>query len=123
MQHSRPAGRCGFGTGATPLTVSGTVTINVVRASVVGTAGSPVITLSNVVGAFVAGQEVSTGFIGQHFAAPASRASVPDASVWALAAWLYWMGGCGGEAGAARCLRPWNPGSTSPAYYLTDVGS
>jgi len=38
--------------------------------------------------AFVAGQDVSTGFIGQYFAAPADRAPVPDASVWALAAWL-----------------------------------
>ncbi len=38
--------------------------------------------------AFVAGGEVSTAFIGQHFAAPASRAGEPDARTWALAAWL-----------------------------------
>jgi len=52
------AGRCGFGSGDSPLNVAGTVTINVIRASVAGTAGSPVLTLSNVVGTFVAGQEV-----------------------------------------------------------------
>lgn len=52
------AGRCGFGTGSTPLTVAGTATVNIIRASVVGSAGSPVLTLSNVTGTFVAGQEV-----------------------------------------------------------------
>jgi geranyl-CoA carboxylase alpha subunit len=33
-------------------------------------------------------QQVSTGFIDLYFAAPTSRAAVPDAVTWALAAWL-----------------------------------
>ncbi len=58
--------------------------------------------------AFVAGQEVSTDFIGQHFAAPASRAAVPDARVWALAAWLSVA-----AAPEAECTpEPWRHWST-----------
>jgi geranyl-CoA carboxylase alpha subunit len=58
--------------------------------------------------AFVAGQQVSTDFIGQHFAAPASRAAVPDASVWALAAWLSVA-----AAPEAECTpEPWRLWST-----------
>jgi len=38
--------------------------------------------------AFVDGSAVSTAFIGRHFPDAASRASVPDAATWALAAWL-----------------------------------
>ena len=37
---------------------------------------------------FVDGSAVSTAFIGRHFPDAASRASVPDAATWALAAWL-----------------------------------
>jgi geranyl-CoA carboxylase alpha subunit len=58
--------------------------------------------------AFVAGQGVSTGFIGQYFAAPASRAPVPDAGVWALAAWLSVA-----AAPEAECTpEPWRIWST-----------
>jgi geranyl-CoA carboxylase alpha subunit len=38
--------------------------------------------------AFVDGSTVSTAFIGRHFPDAGSRASVPDAATWALAAWL-----------------------------------
>jgi geranyl-CoA carboxylase alpha subunit len=38
--------------------------------------------------AFVAGEDVSTAFIGQHYAEPASRATAPDDRTWALAAWI-----------------------------------
>ena len=38
--------------------------------------------------AFVAGDDVSTAFVGRHFADPASRQAAPDARTWSLAAWL-----------------------------------
>jgi geranyl-CoA carboxylase alpha subunit len=38
--------------------------------------------------AFVSGEQVSTEFVGRHFANPADRQPAPDARTWALAAWL-----------------------------------
>jgi geranyl-CoA carboxylase alpha subunit len=38
--------------------------------------------------AFVDGNSVSTAFIAQHFDTPVSRCAAPDATAWALAAWL-----------------------------------
>jgi len=38
--------------------------------------------------AFIAGDKVSTGFIAAHFPDNRSRAAIPDATAWALAAWL-----------------------------------
>jgi geranyl-CoA carboxylase alpha subunit len=37
---------------------------------------------------FADGSAISTAFIAQHFGEPATRADVPDAAVWSLAAWL-----------------------------------
>jgi geranyl-CoA carboxylase alpha subunit len=58
--------------------------------------------------AFVAGRDVTTAFITQHFAVPASRGAVPDATAWALAAWLSVA-----AAPEAECTpEPWRYWST-----------
>jgi hypothetical protein len=67
-------GTCGFGDGSNgPLNATTTLTINTIRASASGTAGSTTLTLSNVVGAFAAGQTVivhqtqaASGAVGQY---------------------------------------------------------
>ena len=38
--------------------------------------------------AFVSGDDVSTAFVGCHFANPASRQPAPDSRTWSIAAWL-----------------------------------
>ena len=47
---------------------------------------------------FVQGSDVSTSFIGRHYAEPETRGAVPDDRLWALAAWLS-------VAGAPETLR------------------
>jgi len=62
---------------------------------------------------FVDGSNVSTAFIGRHFADPSSRASAPDAQTWALAAWLSIVAAPEARATAAA-WRHWSTGLALP---------
>jgi geranyl-CoA carboxylase alpha subunit len=58
--------------------------------------------------AFIDGDSVSTAFIAQHFDTPTSRCAAPDATAWALAAWLSVA-----AAPEAECTpEPWRLWST-----------
>jgi len=58
--------------------------------------------------AFVDGSSVSTAFVGRHFGEAAGRASTPDDTTWALAAWLSVTG----SAEARRTDAAWRHWST-----------
>ncbi len=63
--------------------------------------------------AFVDGSDVSTAFIGTHFADAQDRAAVPDGRVWALAAWLSVAAAPEGD-GTPAAWRDWNTGLPLP---------